>query len=104
MDGLRENPIKIDDLGVPLFLEIPISIILGAQVNFHNVVHTASFVSINQGEPPSRPSQSSWHGGCRWSWDAIILSAVKHGQSVIFQRQTCKNQYIYIYDNIYNYK
>ena len=24
MDGLMENPIKIDDLGVPLFLETPI--------------------------------------------------------------------------------
>ena len=26
MDGLMENPIKMDDLGVPLFLETSISV------------------------------------------------------------------------------
>ena len=36
-----ENPIKMDDLGVPIFLETPISIILFLRLFLHFFLHSS---------------------------------------------------------------
>ena len=72
-----ENPIKMDDLGVPQFLETPICII-----SFSSLIATVRLVARDFFSPPNQQGKA-WRD---WSWSdilvdgsEILLSPVKVG-------------------------
>ena len=75
MDGfIMENPIKMDDLGIPSFLETPIS--------------SSYRINIKQQRPPRCPANSGVRCHTRWTVGPLRIGGSLH---------------IYIYINVYIY-
>ena len=104
-----QNPFKIDDFGVPLFLETPISpvkgtfesmIFLGNPFWSHVMVSQAlmggMFASSNSTSPPifggrTRPKETQRKIDHETFWKKTSWSTKKHGRPIFLQVVSCSS-------------